>query len=123
MAGGSSSGGHRLREWLASDIGRRAATLARESTLRRVFESSYGSCDKAALMQSTSRVLDLDQMQDDLADIKLRTDWMPHGGVPWRCRRHSVAGSDCRDRWLKRARPPPNALLEEYWDVYKALVR
>jgi hypothetical protein len=114
-------------EWLCERYaGGGLAALARESTLRRVFEASYGSRDECiALMQSTSRALaDLDQMQDDLADIKLRTDRMRRtaayrGAADVIPLPDSIAATD----GPKRARPLPNALLEEYWDVYKALVR
>jgi hypothetical protein len=102
------------------------ASLARETTLRRVFESSYGGRDECvALMQSTSRaIVDLDQMQDDFADIKTRTDRMRRtaayrGETDVIPLPDSITSTD----GPKRARPLPNVLLEEYWDVYKALVR
>jgi hypothetical protein len=102
------------------------AELARETTLRRVFESSYGGRDEClALMQVAARSLaDLDQMHDDLPDIKARTDRMRRTAsfksatdvIPSQDSIQSVDGP-------KRSRPLPNVLLEEYWDVYKSLVR
>jgi hypothetical protein len=114
-------------EWLCERLSAGGiAALARETTLRRVFESSYGSReDCLALMQAAGRaIVDLDQVSDDLTDIKARTDRMRRTAtyrsdtdvIPLQ---DSIAAPDAP----KRARPVPNVLLEEYWDVYKALVR
>jgi len=102
------------------------AELARETTLRRVFEASYGGRDDClALMQVAGRAIaDLDQMQDDLPDIKARTDRMRRTAayksatdvIPMQ---ESLQAPDGQGR----ARPLPNVLLEEFWDVYQALVR
>ena len=50
--------------------------LARQSTLRRVYETSYGGHDEClSLMQRASRgMTDLERMKDDLAAIKARTE-------------------------------------------------
>ncbi len=52
------------------------ADLARQSTLRRVYESSYGGREEClALIQRAGRLLaELEGMQDDLVDIKARTE-------------------------------------------------
>jgi len=114
-------------EWLCERFSAGGlAALARETTLRRVFESSYGSRDEClALMQVAGRAIaDLDNMQDDLVDIKARTDRMRRT-VAYRSDtdviplQESIAQADAQ----KRGRPVPNVLAEEYWDVYKALVR
>ena len=69
-------------------------------------------------------IADLDNMQDDLVDIKARTDRMRRT-VAYRSDtdviplQESIAQADAQ----KRGRPVPNVLAEEYWDVYKALVR
>ena len=114
-------------EWLCARLSSGGvAALARETTLRRVFESSYGGDeDCLALMQLAGRaVADLDDIQDDLADIKARTDRMRRT-VAYRSdadvipMQESVVGPDS----AQRAQPVPNVLAEEYWDVYKALVR
>jgi len=104
----------------------RLAELARETTLRRVFESSYGGRDDClALMQVAGRAIaDLDQMQDDLPDIKARTERMRRTAVyksatdviPIQDSIQSAEGP-------RGARPLPNVLRDEYWDVYKSLVR
>ncbi len=72
------------------------ADLVRQSTLRRVYESSYGGREEClALMQRAGRMVgEIEGMQDDLADIKART-----------------------------LQSTSLVLLEEYWDVYKALLR
>jgi hypothetical protein len=114
-------------EWLCERLSADGlAALARETTLRRVFESNYGSREEClALMQVAGRAIsDLDNMQDDLVDIKARTDRMRRTAV-YRSDtevipvQESIAHADAQ----KRARPVPNVLADEYWDVYKALVR
>jgi len=114
-------------EWLCEKFAPGGvAALARETTLRRVFESGYGGReDCLALMQLAGRAIaDLDHMPDDLADIKARTDRLRRTAayridaevIPLQ---DSVPPADAQ----KRAQPLPNVLREEYWDVYKALVR
>ncbi len=114
-------------EWLCERLAPDGiAALARETTLRRVFESSYGGREEClALMQLASRAItDLDQVQDDLADIKARTDRMrrtavfrtPTDVIP---QQESIVPTEAP----KRAQPLPNVLAEEFWDVYKALLR
>lgn len=101
------------------------AELARETKLRRVFDTTYGGREEClALMQIAAKAIaDLEQMHDDLADIKARTDRIrrsavyktPNEVIPTQ---DSIMPSDA----TKRAKPPPNVLLEEFWDIYKALV-
>jgi chromosome segregation ATPase len=101
------------------------AEAARQTTLRRVYDTIYGGRDEClALMQTASRALaELDRTHDDLADIKARTD---------RLRRTATyRGPDETVPTPDSIQPPvlagggsvPNVLLDEYWDVYKALVR
>lgn len=112
-------------DWLCERLAAgNVASQARETTLRRVFESTYGSRDEClALMQVSGRALsDLDHVQDDLAEIKARTD---------RLRRTAAYRSDSDaiplPESIAPAEPPrrgrPNVLVDEYWDVYKALLR
>ena len=91
--------------------------LARQSTLRRVYETSYGGHDECiALMQRASRSMtDLERMKDDLAAIKGRTDRLRRS-ASYRGVEEVIPTQDSLDS----AAP---VLLEEYWDVYKALVR
>jgi len=91
--------------------------LVRQSTLRRVYDSSYGSREECqTLMQRAGRLLvDLERMQDDLADIKSRTDRL-RATAAYRADGETVPQHDS----LQSA---SSVLLEEYWDVYKALLR
>lgn len=93
------------------------ADQARDSTLRRVFDANYGGpAECNALIERAGRALaDLERPQDDLADIKVRSD---------RLRRTA------RYRGEDETVPLPDSLeatgavlLDEYWEVYKALVR
>jgi chromosome segregation ATPase len=93
------------------------AELVRESMLRRVYDANYGGpaeCN-ALIRRATGTLAELDRIQDDLADLKIRSD---------RLRRIA------RYRGEDETVPLPDSLeasgvvlLEEYWEVYKALVR
>jgi len=91
--------------------------LARQSTLRRVYESSYGGHDQCiSLMQRASRgMTDLERMKDDLAAIKARTEHLRRSA--------SYRGVDEVIPSQDSLNSAALVLLEEYWDVYKALVR
>ena len=91
--------------------------LVRQSMLRRVYESSYGGREECeALMQRAGRLLgEIERMQDDLADIKSRTDRL-RGTAAYRTEAETVPQHES----LRSSSP---VLLEEYWDVYKALLR
>lgn len=91
--------------------------LVRQSTLRRVYESSYGGREEClALMQRSGRLLgELERMQDDVADIKVRTDRL-RASVAYRTDGETVPLHET----LQSA---SSVLLEEYWDVYKVLLR
>ncbi len=93
------------------------AELVRQSTLRRVYESNYGGRDECqALMQRAGRlVTELEHMHDDLADIKARTERL-RATAAYRAHTETVPTHDS----LQAAAP---VLLEEYWDVYKVLLR
>lgn len=93
------------------------AEQVRQSMLRRVYDANYGgTADCNVLIQRARAALaDLDRLQDDLADLKVRSD-----------RLRSIA----RYRGEDETVPLPDSLeasggvlLDEYWDVYKALVR
>jgi len=104
------------------------ADLARHSTLRRVYESSYGGPEECMhVMQRAARAIaDLEQMQDDLADIKARSDRLRRGAV-YRSPEDVVPTQDSIQPPAQaspaRRSPTANVLLEEYFDIYKALVR
>jgi len=93
------------------------ADLVRQSTLRRVYETVYGGREEClALLQRAGRlVVELDHMQDDLVDIKARTDRM-RATATYRTDGDTIPHHET----LQSAAP---VLLEEYWDVYKVLLR
>jgi chromosome segregation ATPase len=93
------------------------ADLVRQSTLRRVYESSYGGReDCLALMHRAGRlVAEIEGMQDDFADIKARTE---------RLRATAIYRADGETvPQYETLQSASLVLLEEYWDVYKALLR
>jgi hypothetical protein len=103
------------------------ADLARQSTLKRVYDAHYGPpVDCQALMQRVAQAtVEVERLTEDLADIKARTDRM----------RRTVAyrsDSEVLPAAESIAPPPPasgdrrsmpNVLLDEYLDIYRALVR
>ena len=93
------------------------AELVRQSTLRRVYESSYGGREEClGLMQRAGRALsDIEHMEDDLADLKARADRL-RGTAAYRTDGDTVP-------LLESLQAAGMLLLEEYWDVYKALLR
>jgi hypothetical protein len=102
------------------------AELARQSMLKRVFDADYGSeAECHALMQRVSQAAtEVERMTEDLADIKARAD---------RMRRTAAYRSDTdvlpiADSLVPESAPnsrraPPNMLLDEYWEIYRAVVR
>jgi len=93
------------------------ADLVRHTTLRRVYESSYGGREEClALMQRAGRALtELDHMQDDVDDIGARAERL-RATAAYRADGDTVPLQDT----LQAAAA---VLLEEYWDVYKVLLR
>jgi hypothetical protein len=102
------------------------ADLARQTTLRRVYESDYGDREQClALMERAARAAaDLERRADDLTDIKARTDRLRRSveyrgaadAIPTQA---SVQPADAP----ARAQSTPNVLLEEYFDIYSVLLR
>jgi hypothetical protein len=102
------------------------ADLARQTLLRRVYETEYGDREQClALMERAARVAaDLEKRADDLTDIKARTDRLRrsvayHGAVDAIPTQDSVQPADAS----ARAQSTPNVLLEEYFEVYSVLLR
>ena len=103
------------------------AELARQSMLKRVYDASYGDeADCIALAQRAARAAaELERMEDDLADIKSRADRIRRTAafksstevVPMH---ESLAQADAP---AGARRPAPNLLLDEYWDIFRAVVR
>jgi hypothetical protein len=93
------------------------ADMVRQSTLRRVYETSYGSREECqTIMQRAGHALgDLDRLEDDLADIKNRADRL-RATAAYRTDADTVPLQDT-------LQSSALVMLEEYWDVYKALLR
>jgi hypothetical protein len=91
--------------------------LVRQSTLRRVYETNYGGREEClALMQRAGRALaEIERMQDDLADVKARTERL-RATAAYRNDGETVPQHET----LQSA---SSVLLEEYWDVYRMLLR
>jgi hypothetical protein len=105
-------------EWLFEQLSADGlAEQVRQSTLLRVYDANYGGtarCD-SLIRRASAALADLDRLQDNLADLKVLSD---------RLRRTA------RYRGEDETVPLPDSLeasgavlLDEYWDVYKALVR
>ena len=93
------------------------ADVVRQTTLRRVYETTYGGREEClALMQRAGRLLgELEHLQDDLADIKARTERL-RATAGYRGDGDTIPLHDT-------LRTSASVLVEEYWDIYKALVR
>jgi hypothetical protein len=102
------------------------AELARQSTLKRVFDADYGTQAECQLLmqRAAQAAADVERLTDDLADIKSRADRLRRTAVY----RHdtdvlpaadSLTASDAPGGGFGR----PNVLLDEYWDIYRAVVR
>ena len=93
------------------------ADMVRQTTLRRVYETTYGGREEClALMQRAGRLIhELEHLQDDLADIKARTERL-RATAGYRGDGDTIPLHDT-------LRASASVLVEEYWDVYKALVR
>jgi len=103
------------------------ADLARQTSLRRVYESSYGGPEQCqALLSTVARSLgELEQQAIDLVDVKARTD---------RLRRSATYRADSDTIPVQESvhpagaasgggAPAANLLLEEYFDIYRVLLR
>jgi hypothetical protein len=103
------------------------AFLARQATLTRVYDADFGSDSQStALIQATTRALaDLERMQDDLADIKRRSDRL-RAAAAWRSPgdtiplQESVGPPDPGPGAVGRGQI--NVLLDEYFDIQKLLL-
>ncbi len=103
------------------------AELARQSTLKRVFDASYGTPQEcqALLHKAAQAVADIERMDEDLAEIKRRADRLRRTAV-YRSPEETVPNADSiapADARADMRRMAPNVLLDEYWEIYRALVR
>jgi hypothetical protein len=98
------------------------ADLARQTTLRRVYESGYGGRDECvALMERTAKAMaDLERQSDDLVDLKARTDRLRRT-VRYRGETDPIPMQDSIQSGV--GSPAVNVLLEEYFEIYGALLR
>lgn len=102
------------------------AELSRHSMLKRVFDTHYGDAAACqALMAKTAQAAaEVERMVDDLAEVKTRADRMRRTAtyrtdadvVP-------VVDSIALPPVPGARRSPPNVLLDEYWELYRAIVR
>lgn len=103
--------------------GSNLAVLARQATLTQVYDADFGTdaqCD--ALLHATSRALaETERMQDDLADIKRRSDRL-RAGAMWRGHADTVPVHESVGPRDVGARGSVNVLLDEYFDIYRVLL-
>lgn len=103
------------------------AELARQSTLKRVFDAHYGTPEEcqALMQQAAQAVAEIERMGEDLAEIKTRVDRLRRQAI-YRTedetvpQAESIAPPDSRQPGKRAA---PNVLLDEYWELHRALVR
>jgi hypothetical protein len=103
------------------------AELARQSTLKRVFDAHYGTPEEChALMRSAAAaVSDIEAMSEDLAEVKSRADRLRRQAT-YRTDEETVPAADsivATDARIAGRRAATNVLLDEYWELYRALVR
>jgi hypothetical protein len=103
------------------------ADLARQTTLRRVYESSYGGREQcAALLETVARALgQIETQAVDLVNIKARTDRLRRGAT-YRADSDTIPAQDsvqASDAAASTGAPTANVLQEEYFDIYRALLR
>jgi len=99
------------------------ALLARQSTLTRVYDADYGGdAQCASLLQITTRALaDLEAMQDDLADVKRRSDRLKTTAA-WRSPGDTIPQQESVGLPNAPGRGVVNLLLDEYFEVHKRLL-
>ena len=100
------------------------ADLARQSTLRRVFDASYGTpaeC-QALLQRAAQAVSDVERMSEDLGEVKLRADRLRRTAA-YRNDAETVPLAESLSQSTSGGGRRLNVLVDEYWDIYKALLR
>lgn len=98
--------------------------LARQSTLKRVFDAHYGTpaeC-QALLQRAAQAVSEVERMQEDLAEVKLRADRLRRAAA-YRNDTETVPMAESLSQSAPGGGRRLNVLVDEYWEVYKALVR
>ncbi len=112
-----------LYERLATD---ELVDLARQTTLRRVYDSNYGTPEQcqALLDKVAHAITGLERQAVDLMDVKARTDRLRRSAayrsesepIPNQDSIHSAAAASDRA-------PAVNLLQDEYFDIYRVLLR
>lgn len=112
-----------LYERLAADG---LAELSRQTTLRRVYDSSYGTPEQCeALLRTVAQAIGrLENLVVDLAAVKLRTDSLRRGAV-YRSEGDTVPTQESiHAQGAGPGEAPPVKLLQdEYFDLYRILLR
>jgi chromosome segregation ATPase len=100
------------------------ADHARQSTLRRVFDASYGTPGEcqALLQRAAQAVADVERMQEDLGEVKLRADRLRRVAA-YRNETETVPMAESLSQAASGGGRRVNVLVDEYWDIYKALLR
>ncbi|HEX9207935.1 MAG TPA: hypothetical protein VF851_06845 [Steroidobacteraceae bacterium] len=100
------------------------AELARQSTLKRVFDAHYGTqaeC-QALLHRAAQAVAEVERMPEDLAEVKQRADRLRRVAA-YRNDTETVPMAESLSQSAPGGGRRLNVLVEEYWDVYRALAR
>lgn len=110
------------------------AVLARETTVKRVFDVQYGTAgDCAQIMDSVRQALEsIEDERDDLAQVKERTDLL-RAGATYRSDSDSVPVPESigivpmpedpvSDLEATTRAGGVNVLIDDYWDIYRALL-
>lgn len=98
--------------------------LARQSMLKRVYDCDYGRGEevRAVMKAAEHAIRDIDELQEDLGDIKARTDRLRRSAV-FREPSDVIPVPDSVSVDSGPAGAPYNVLLDECWDVQRVLQR
>lgn len=112
-------------EWLRDGVEpRELAELARESTLKRVYDADYGddrACER--LMEQVARALrEMEHGRNDLPAIKLRTERMRRSAKYRRDTDTIPVAETLGGEAPARLGASTNLLRDEYWDLPKVLL-
>jgi len=112
-------------EWLRDTVQPRGlAGLAREATLKRVYEADYGddrACEK--LLEHAARALrEMEHGHNDLAEIKLRTERMRRSAKYRRETDTIPVAESLGGEAPARLGENAGVLRDEYWDLQKVLL-
>ena len=89
-----------------------------------MFDAHYGTpaeC-QALLQRAAQAVSEVERMQEDLAEVKLRADRLRRAAA-YRNDTETVPMAESLSQSASGGGRRLNVLVDEYWEVYKALVR